>query len=280
MKIIDGRRISKDIFQNYKKIIEKNRLKIEMSVILVGNNKVSLSYISQKKRACNTVGISFSLYKFPETIKEVDLIREVSLISKNSSGLIVQLPLPKKINTQKVLDSVPQKKDIDLLSTLSLGKFYSGDFLILPPVVSAISQIIKKEKLKIKGVYVVIIGSGKLVGKPLMIWLASQGATISVLNKKTKNISEFTKRADIIISGAGKVNLIKGDMIKRGAILIDAGSSIEKGSIKGDVHIESVKKRAGLVSLVPGGIGPITTACLIKNLVEQSSVEDRDQSNR
>lgn len=269
-KKIDGYKIAEKIIRQAEKDIKKKRLKLKLGAVLVGDNPVSLSYIFQKEKICQKIGIDFSLYRYSKKIKEKDLLKKISLASRQCSGLIIQLPLPKGMNIQKILDSVPVKKDIDILTTKSIGRFYAGDFSILPPIVSAIKYIFKEEKLSSKGKNIVIIGSGKLVGKPLMLWLVVQGATISVINKKTKNISEFTKRADIIISGAGEANLINGDIIKRGVILIDAGSSVENGHLRGDIDLESVQKKARRISPVPGGVGPITTACLIENLIQIS----------
>jgi methylenetetrahydrofolate dehydrogenase (NADP+) / methenyltetrahydrofolate cyclohydrolase len=265
-KIIDGKKIAESIIKG----IDKKRTKdIKLKVILVGNNPVSLSYISQKKKYCVKAGIGFSLSVFSENIKEGDLIKKISLISKNYSGIIVQLPLPKKMNVQKIMNSIPEKKDIDILSERSLGKFYSGDFSVLPPVVESVSQIIKREKIKLNNKNVVIIGSGRLVGKPLALWFISQGSTVSVLNKLTKDIKYFTKNADIIISGTGKTRLLKSNMIKKGSIIIDAGSSVEKKILVGDVD-SSVVGIASIVSMVPGGVGPITTASLINNLIKKN----------
>ncbi len=270
-KIIDGRTISENIIGRVKKEIEKKGLNLKLGAVLVGDNPISLSYISQKEKICRKVGISFSLYKISERIKENDLIDKIFAVFSECSGLIVQLPLPKNIDTQLILNAVPPEKDIDLLSAKSLGKFYAGDFSILPPVVSAIEYIFKKERISLKGKNVAIIGSGKLVGKPLAVWMMARKATLSVINEFTDDISFYTKKADIVISGVGKPNLIKGKMIKKGAIVIDAGSSVEDGRLKGDIHLESVLKKGAIVSPVPGGVGPITTACLLENLIKMQS---------
>ncbi len=266
--ILDGRKIADEILAEVREMVNKDNLSLKLSVVLVGDNKVSLSYISQKKESCIKTGIDFDLYQFDKDISQDDLRKEIERINENSSGVIIQLPLPLSLNGQEVLNMIPKEKDIDILSEIRLGKFYAGDFDLLPPVVGAISHVFSKEEISLKDKYVVLIGSGKLVGKPLSIWLMAQGATISVLNKGTKDISSFIKEADIVISGAGSSNLIKGEMVKEGSIAIDAGSSIEVGRVSGDFEKETVTKKTSLFLPVPGGIGPITTACLIDNLVK------------
>ncbi len=264
-KIIDGEKIADGIIEKIKKKTKGTRLKL--SVVLVGKDPASLSYISQKEKAALKAGIGFSLYQFPKNTKKEKLIKEIERISKDCSGLIVQLPLPFKDCDQEVLNSVPEEKDIDILSEKRLGRFYTGDFYLLPPVVGAFSHITKKEKINLKGKRIAIIGSGRLVGKPLSVWLMAQGATISVVNKSTDDISFFTRKADIVISGVGKQGLIKRDMVKKGVIAIDAGSSFEKGKIRGDFD-KSVYSKASFYTPVPGGVGPITTTRLVENLVK------------
>jgi len=264
--ILDGKKIAHEIVSDFKESIRG--LDLKLSVVLVGDNPVSLSYISQKKKIALEAGISFEVYRFDKNIIFTNLLEEIREIISKSSGVIIQLPLPSKFNTQELLNLIPREKDIDLLSANSLGNFYTGDFSVLPPVVGAISYIFSKNNIDLKGKNVAVIGAGRLVGKPLALWLMSSGATISVLNKKTKNMSFFIKNADIIISGTGQADLINGDMVKVGVIAIDAGSSIEDGKISGDFNKKSIIPKASLFSTVPGGVGPITIACLLENLVK------------
>lgn len=268
--ILDGKKIAQEIISDLKKKIHNQDLKL--SVVLVGDNPVSLSYISQKKKMALEMGVFFEIYHFNKDIDFLNLSEKIKKIVSESSGVIIQLPLPSKFNIQEVLNLIPKEKDIDFLSVDSLGKFYTGDFSILPPVVGAVSYIFLKNNIDLKSKNVVIIGVGRLVGKPLALWMMSSGATVSILNKRTKDISFFTKNADIIISGAGEPDLIKGNMVKDGVIAIDAGSSIEEGKITGDFHKESILLKASFFSTVPGGIGPITTACLLENLVKLNNM--------
>lgn len=271
-KILDGKKLADRILSNLKREIKNRRLKLRLAVILVGENPVSEIFINQKKKTCEKTGIDFKLFKLPSKIKPQVLKKEVEKIVKNSvnSGVIIQLPLPKRLNVQEILNLVSQEKDVDALSEKSLGKFYQGTLNILPPTVEGILRLLKEYKLKLKEKNIVIVGAGRLVGFPLAIQLLKEKATISVLNEFTRDAPSFTRKADILISGVGKPNLIKGNMIKKGAIIIDAGTSIKKETIAGDIDFKSVSRKASFLTPVPGGVGPMTVACLLKNLVKLS----------
>ncbi|HDZ54159.1 MAG TPA: bifunctional 5,10-methylenetetrahydrofolate dehydrogenase/5,10-methenyltetrahydrofolate cyclohydrolase [Candidatus Nealsonbacteria bacterium] len=268
-KILDGKKLAGKISDVLRKEIKKSNLRLRLAVVLVGEEPVSKIFISQKKKFCENTGVNFRLYNFPKKISQNRLQKEVRRISKNSknSGVIIQLPLPKNIDTNKVLNLIPSRKDVDVLSTESLGRFYQGTSKILPPVVKAISYLFTIYNLRIKRKNVVLIGSGKLTGLPLTLWILKKGGTLTVINKFTPNISSFTKKADILISGVGKSNLITAKMTKRGVIVIDCGSSYLEGKLVGDVDFKSVSKKTSYITPVPGGVGPLTVAFVIKNLV-------------
>lgn len=270
MIILDGKKTAKRILDRMKKGIERKNLKLKLAAVSVGSNKVSEIYIGRKKKACEEVGIAFELLRYPRNIKEEELKAEISKISDDPefSGIIVQLPLSKRINAQNILDAVAKEKDIDVLSERSLGAFYSGSSKVSPPVVSAVSILLREYKINVNGKNVLVIGTGRLVGKPLVVWLMREGATVSAANSKTKDVSLFSKKADIIISGVGKPGLITRTMLKKGVVLLDAGTTIEGGTLKGDIDFESVKNIASFIAPVPGGIGPMTVACLIRNLID------------
>ena len=292
MIILDGKKLAEEILDNLKKEIPaqggsasggKNR-RLKLAVILVGENPVSQIFINQKKKACERVGIDFKLYQFPKKISSQELKKEIEKITKDNSnsGIIIQLPLPSKFipedyNPPTALPSfawapflnlIPEEKDIDVLSEKSLGKFYQGTLKILPPTVQGILEIFKNYKISLKGKNIVIVGAGRLVGFPLALQLLKEKATVSVLNEFSKDTPSFTKKADILISAVGKPNLIKGDMVKNGAIIIDAGTSTKEGKLLGDVDFKSVSKKASYITPVPGGVGPMTVACLLQNLVK------------
>lgn len=266
--ILDGRKLSEKILNKIKKEIKNRHLKLTLAVILVGENPVSKMYVSKKQKACEKVGINFKLFRFSARISSQKLKLEIRKITKNKkiSGIIVQLPLPKKINSQEILNLIPVKKDVDVLSeknTLTR----QGLVKVLPPVVSGINHFLKEYRISLKGKNIVIVGAGKLVGKPASEWFFSKKVRVSAVDKSTKNIPSLTKKADIIITGVGKPNLIKGDMVKKGVVIVDAGTSFYKGKLTGDVDFKSISKKAKYITPVPGGVGPMTVACLIENLL-------------
>lgn len=273
MKLLDGKKLSKEILDNLKKEIKNRKLKLKLAVIQVGENSVSRVFINQKEWACKTVGVGFKLYKFPGEISINELKEGINKIAKNpeNSGVIIQLPLPSKFLPEEILNLIPEEKDLDVLSGKSLGKFYQGTLEILPPTVQGILDLLKQYKISLKGKNIVIVGAGRLVGFPLALQLLREKATVSVLNEFSKDTPSFTKKADILISAVGKSNLIKGDMVKNGAIIIDAGSSIERGKSLGDVDFKSVSKKSSYITPVPGGVGPMTVACLLRNLLKLNS---------
>jgi len=284
MKILNGKKLSEKILANLKKDynpptassrlrrapVKKSNLKLRLAVVQVGENSVSQIFINQKKKACKLVGVDFKLYHFDEKINPQGLKNEIKKITKNpsNSGIIIQLPLPEKFLPEEFLNLIPEEKDVDCLSEKSLGKFCQGTSKILPPTVNGILCLLKNYKIKLKGKNIVVIGAGRLVGFPLAIQLLKEKATLSVLNEFTKEAPSFIKKANILISGVGKPNLIRGDIVKKGVVIIDAGSAMKKGKLVGDVDFEEVSKKASCITPVPGGVGPMTVACLLENLVK------------
>ncbi len=268
-KILDGKKLSEKILNKLKKEIKSRHLELRLAVVLVGEDLVSQIFINQKKKACEMAGIDFKLFQFPAKAKAPELKKEIEKIAKNpaNSGIIIQLPLPQKFIPDDFLNLIPEEKDVDVLSEKSLGRFYQGNFKISPPTVNGILYLLKNYKIQFRGKNVVIVGAGRLVGFPLAIQLLKEKATLSVLNEFTKDTPSFTKKADILISAVGKSNLIKKDMVKRGVVAIDAGTSIGRGKSVGDIDFNSVSKKASYITPVPGGVGPMTVACLLENLI-------------
>jgi len=269
-KNLDGKKLSEKILKNLQREIERSKLKLKLAVIQVGENPVSQIFINQKRKACQRINIDFKLFKFPAKIKLPELKKEIGRIVKNplNSGIIIQLPLPKKFRPEELLNLIPEEKDIDCLSEKCLGKFCQGTSKISPPTVDGILRLLKNYKIELKGKNVVMVGAGRLVGFPLAIQLLKEKATLSVLNEFTKDAPSFTKKADILVSGVGKPNLIKGNLVKQGVIIIDAGCSMKFGKLVGDIDFKSVSQKASYITPVPGGVGPLTVACLLENLVK------------
>lgn len=272
-EILDGKKLANEILDKLKKKVKSKRLKLTLAVVQVGENPISQVFIEQKKKACEKIGVDFKLFKFPAKIEKLKLKREIEKIVKDpaNSGIVIQLPFPLKNSPEEFLNLIPEEKDVDVLSEKSLGKFYQGISRILPPTVQGILYLLKNYKIPIVGKNVVIVGAGRLVGLPLVIQLLKEKATISVLNEFTKDILFFTKKADILISAVGKPNLINGNLIKKGVVVIDAGTVLKNGTWVGDVDFRSVSKKAKYITPVPGGVGPMTVACLLENLVKLNS---------
>ena len=267
--ILSGERKAKRILRDLSKQAKGKRLKLV--VVQVGSNMVSASYIGEKQKAAEIAGIKFELVQLPVSISQKKIEDTITKLGKDSrnTGIIVQLPLPKELKTQDVLNRIIPEKDVDLLSSAAFGMFTLGHSKILPPTVAAIVTLLKGQSLKEKKV--VVVGAGRLVGIPASIWLLQEQAQVSIIDKKTKDKAMLFKQADIIISGVGKKDLIKGSMIKRGAVVIDAGTSVENGTASGDVDFTSVVAKAKAVTPVPGGVGPLTVSHLLRNLVILSS---------
>ena len=240
-----------------------------MGVIQIGQDRVSEVYIDEKRKAAKKVGMEFNHYKFPETATLNELRREIKNFT--DEGLIVQLPIKGELETQEVLNLVSFEKDVDGLSEISIGKSVTGRLNIFPPVVGAVDKILTESEVDLEGKVMAVVGPGRLVGKPAIIYGLSKGATIISVDEKTKNPKKLTNKADVLITGVGKPGLITADMIKEGAIVIDAGTSKKDGKIVGDVNLDSVKSKAGLVTPVPGGVGPLTVAVLLENLIKKTN---------
>ena len=269
--IINGKEIAEKIKSSLREEILASKKKIRLAVLKVGADPVTAKYLEVKRKFAEAVGIDVRMYEVPfdiSTNKLREKISEIMHIEENS-GVIVQLPLPEAINAQYILDAIIPEKDPDMLSAKSWGKFSTGKSKILPPVVGAIKIIFDENKIELKGKSAVVVGAGRLVGKPAALWLMNEGATVSVIDENTQDQNSYTLKADIIISGVGKPRLIQPDMVKEGVIAIDCGTSESSGQVVGDIDPE-VAKKSSLFAPVPGGVGPITIAALFKNLFELS----------
>lgn len=275
----DGKRLAQEILSDVRRERRKIKKPIRLVAVLVGGDPGSIHFLRQKEKACRDVGVDFSLRRYPASISGSRLRREVRAVVKNpnTTGVIVQLPLPKKLgDPMAILSSIPWQKDVDVIGSEAFGAFVLGDQYILPPVVGAAKYILEKYRVKVRGKYVVVVGAGHLVGKPAAVWFMNQGATVTVLNEWTKDIAQYICRADILVSGVGKPGLIRANMVKRGAVVLDAGYAVKngkpfgraQGKPSGDVDFKGVSKKAKLITPVPGGIGPMTVALLLSNLVK------------
>ncbi len=266
MILMNGKEIAEKKFLKLEKRIKREVSSPSLAVVRIGKNAVSDTYVRVKKRELEKRGVNVSVYSFKEDVKENDLREKIKELKED--GVIVQLPIPSLLDREKVLNAIPEKKDVDFLSSGACGKFYKGISRTNPPVVGAVKTLLRENGFSIKGKTVALVGAGELVGKPLSVFFIREGATVSVMNKNTEYLSFFTLHADVVVSGAGVPGLITGEMIKEGAVIIDCGTSNSSGKIKGDVDWESIKMKDGYFAPVPGGVGPLTVYHLANNLLQ------------
>jgi methylenetetrahydrofolate dehydrogenase (NADP+)/methenyltetrahydrofolate cyclohydrolase len=273
MQIIDGKKLRDEILIKIKKEVEALSFQPVFCDVLVGDHPASVKYVHMKGRMAEAVGISFHQAEFPLSITTEELVEEIKKLNKvpNMSGIIIQLPLPLHIDRQAVLDSIDPKLDVDCLGKIRSEDFYNrqGDKDQLgPPTALACIELLDSVGLDLKDKNIVVLGQGVLVGLPVAALLHFRGLFPIVVRSTTANKEEIIKKADIIISGMGQGKYIKGDMIKEGAVLIDAGTSESGGGLVGDVDFESVREVASFVTPVPGGVGPVTVAMLLSNVLK------------
>lgn len=268
--IIDGRKLSKEILEKVKEEITSLPFQPVFCDVLVGNDLASAQYVNMKKNMAEKIGIRFHEAFFPANITTENLVAEIKKINKieHMCGVIVQLPLPKNLDQKEILDVVDPNLDVDCLSTTASAKFYHGDFSLGFPAALACLYLLDSLNLDLSNKKIVIFGQGKLVGKPVMALLEARNLNCEAVASQTENKEKILKEADVVISGIGKGKYIKGDMLKNGAVVIDAGTSELDAGIIGDVDLESVKERAGFISPVPGGVGPMTVAMLFQNVLK------------
>ncbi|MFA6426879.1 MAG: bifunctional 5,10-methylenetetrahydrofolate dehydrogenase/5,10-methenyltetrahydrofolate cyclohydrolase [Candidatus Magasanikbacteria bacterium] len=271
-RIIDGKAIAEKILKKLSRHVaqlKKQGIQPKLAVVFVGKNKPSKTYIRRKREAAEKVGIDFALHHFPADISKDVLIKNIVNIQKDKklNGLIVQLPLPEPLYTTGVLNAIKPELDVDCLTDAQLGKLVMNTSYITPPTPTAVCAILDELHIDPKGKNITIIGAGALVGKPLSIMLSNMQATVTLCNKCTKNIKEKCLHADIIVTAVGKKDLLTADMVKKDAIVIDTGIVFEKGKMYGDVDFKNVSKKASAITPTPGGVGPITVALLLQNVI-------------
>jgi len=269
MAIIDGRKIAAEIKEGVKKEVKSMETKPGLATVLVGDNPASQLYVKLKGKACEETGIKSEKYEFPGDVKEGEIIKLIRELNSNSSihGILVQLPLPKHLNSQKIMAEISPEKDVDGFNPVSMGNLMIGDEGFVPCTPKGIIRMLEHEGVNVEGKGCVIVNHSPVVGKPLAMLLLNREATVSVCHVKTKDIGRFTREAEILIVAAGVPGLIKADMVKEGAVVIDVGINKTENGIVGDVDFDAVKDKASLITPVPGGVGPMTIAMLLENTV-------------
>ena len=282
MTILDGKKVSNDIKDEITAEVDKMKASGEkvphLAAVIVGNDGASLTYVGSKVRACERVGFKSTLVQLPNTVSEVELLDRIQELNEdqNIDGFIIQLPLPPQINTQKVLMAVDPDKDVDGFHPTNFGKMALDMSTFIPATPFGILELLDRYGVETKGKHTVVIGRSHIVGRPMSILMGRKGfpgnSTVTLTHSHTKNITQITSQADIIISALGVPNFLKSEMVKDDAVIIDVGitrvkdESMPRGyRITGDVDFENVSKKASFITPVPGGVGPMTIAMLLKN---------------
>lgn len=270
MKILDGKKIADEIEGELKKEVlelKKKNIIPGLAVILVGDDLASQLYVKHKEEASQKLGLHSEVYKLKTTTSENELLELIQKLNTNNSihGILVQLPLPKQINTQKIIKALNPAKDVDCFHPQNVGRLIMGNGYFSPCTPMGIIELFKQYEINLVGQEVVIVGASNIVGKPLALMLLNLGATVTVCHDKTQNLIQHCLRADILISATGQAGLIKADMVKQGAVVVDVGMNRKGKKLQGDVDFEAVSQIASAITPVPGGIGPMTIAMLMKN---------------
>ncbi|MEI8389841.1 MAG: bifunctional methylenetetrahydrofolate dehydrogenase/methenyltetrahydrofolate cyclohydrolase FolD [bacterium] len=270
--LIKGKDLSAKIVEKIRQEVLSYEKKPTLVVIIVGNNPASQVYVSKKKHTAELAGFNSRVIELEESISQEDLEKQIEILNqdKNVNGILVQLPLPKHINTYHIIEKILPEKDVDGFHPVNIGKLAIG---LNPYAVSCtpfgIIKLLEKYNIEIEGKHAVIIGRSNIVGKPLSYLLLNKSATVTVCHSKTKNLPEISSQADILIAAVGIPKFVKADWVKEGAAVIDVGiNRTEEGKLVGDVDFEEVEKKAGYITPVPGGVGPMTIAMLLSNTLE------------
>lgn len=267
--IMDGKSFALEIQDEIKKMIKYEMIKPSVAVIQIGDNEASNTYIKNKQKACENVGIFFRYYQFEDGTPELTIINKIKELNNDEyvNGIIVQLPLPERYNEKRLVNQILNSKDIDGLTDINLGRLLNGKKTLVPCTPLGIMELLNRYSVDLEGKHVVIVGKGKLTGKPLAHIMLNNGATVTVCHSKTVNLEQYTKTADILVSATGVNKLITSNMVKDGVVIVDVGINYEDGHIAGDVDFANVSKKASLITPVPGGVGPMTIAMLLKNVI-------------
>lgn len=281
-KILSGKEVSARIKAELK--IEAEKLKEQginagLAVIIVGDDPASRVYVDNKKKACAEIGIYSEEYALSPNISEAELLALIDELNEKPeiSGILVQLPLPKEINDEAVINRINPKKDVDAFHPVNVGKIMTGNYDFVPCTPAGVMELIKESGIDVCGKECVIVGRSNIVGKPMAMLLLHQNGTVTICHSRTENLKEKTRNADILVASVGKPEFITGDMVKDGAVVIDVGiNRTSDKKLVGDVEFESASKKASAITPVPGGVGPMTIAMLMKNTLKAAIINKEE----
>jgi len=271
-QILDGKKVSQKVKDNLKKETEKlikdSGITPGLAVVIVGDDPASRVYVNSKKKACAEIGYYSEEHALPASTTEEELLNLVEKLNNDDKihGILVQLPLPKHINEETIINAINPKKDVDAFHPVNVGKIMIGNFDFLPCTPAGVMELLDDANIELNGKNAVVIGRSNIVGKPQSMLLLHKNATVTICHSRTQNLKEITKTADILVVAVGRAEMIDGDYIKKNAVVIDVGMNrLENKKLVGDVHFESCEKKASYITPVPGGVGPMTIATLMKN---------------
>ena len=285
MVLLDGKILSAKIKEEVKvevtKIVKEKNITPGLAVILVGNDAASATYVASKAKACKDAGIYSVVHEMPESITQEELLDTINMMNNNPKldGILVQLPLPKHIDTTTVLEAINPLKDVDGFHPYNVGRMVSNLDSFLSATPFGVMRMFEEHNIELSGKDVVVIGSSDIVGKPMASLLINKKATVTVCNSRTKDLKAHTSKADIVIIAVGVPYLLKEDMVKDGAIVIDVGiNRLDTGKLVGDADFEGLKNKCSFLTPVPGGVGPMTIAMLLKNTIKAANLRDKRET--
>ena len=285
MILLDGKALSAKIKEEVKvevtQIVKEKEITPGLAVILVGNDAASATYVASKAKACKEAGIYSVVHEMPETITQEELLETINLMNNNPKldGILVQLPLPKHIDTTTVLEAINPLKDVDGFHPYNVGRMVSNLDSFLPATPFGVMRMFQEYGIELSGKNVCVIGSSDIVGKPMAALLTNAKATVTVCNSRTKDLSSHTKAADIVVIAVGVPHLLKADMLKDGTVVIDVGiNRLDTGKLTGDADFEDCKSKCTHITPVPGGVGPMTIAMLLKNTIKAAKLREKRET--
>lgn len=280
MILIDGKEVAKKIRENLKekvKDLKTKGIKPKLAVIMVGNDKASSIYVRNKSKVCNELGIEFEEFFKDDSISQkelIDLIKELNA-RKGVHGILLQSPIPDNLDIREAFNTIDYRKDVDGFNPINVGKLSIGEDSFISCTPYGVIKLLEEYNIEMQGKNAVVIGRSNIVGKPLVQCLLNKDATVTICHSKTRNIKEITRNADILIAALGKPKFVTADMVKEGAVVIDVGiNRCEDGKLVGDVDFDNVAKKASYITPVPGGVGPMTIAMLMNNVVKAASMNN------
>ncbi len=286
MTILDGKALSNKIKEEVKadvvKLQKEKGVTPGLAVVLVGSDPASAAYVNMKSKACKEAGIYSIIHEMPDTISQDKILEILAMMNKNPNidGILVQLPLPKHVDTTAILEAIAPKKDVDGFHAYNTGRMNLGLDSFIPATPYGVMELLKEYNIDPQGKDVCVVGASNIVGKPMSTLLLNANATVTTCHIYTKNLKEHTLKADIICVGVGKVNLITEDMVKEGAIVVDIGiNRLDSGKLVGDVDYEKVAPKCSYITPVPGGVGPMTIAMLLKNTIKAAKLREESKLN-